>query len=77
MTLRELANEVTIQGAIRISVWGVPNEPDDKVIYQNRDSDGFSVLQLDEAVEEFADWEVSYMFVGGDRYMHIELCEEE
>ena len=75
MTLRELANAVTIQGAIRISIWGVPNEPDDKVIYQNRHNEGFDVLQLDEAVEEFADTEVNYMFVS-DGYMHIELCEE-
>lgn len=76
MTLRELADAVTIQGAIRISIWGVPNEPDDKVIYQNRDNDGFSVIDLDEAVEEFADTEVNYMFAGGDGYMHIELSEE-
>lgn len=67
MTLYELANDVTIQGAVRLSAW---YGDDEKVLSETPATDDFNIYDLD---EKWEDAEVLYMFCSGDGFLHIEV----
>lgn len=67
MTLYELANDVTIQGNVRVSTWEGNEE---KVISTTENTDDFNIYDLD---DKWEDAEVLYIFCPGDGYLHIEI----
>ena len=78
MALYELCHNITIQGNVRISIFDEDGE-EEKVFYIDQVVDDllwdFSCEQDFE--EEMVEYEVTYLFVGGDGYLHIELQKKE
>lgn len=71
MTLYELVNDVTVQGAIRVSAW---NYDEETILFQTDSTDDFNTGNLD---EEWEDREVLYMFCPGDGFLHIEVSADD
>ena len=67
MTVEELANQITLQGDIRISLWEDGEETRVKTYTM---VDNLSYMRIPTWVE---DKEVNFIFCGGDGYLHIEL----
>lgn len=67
MTLTELANTITMQGDIRISLWKDDEEIKVKTYTM---TDDLSFMNIPKWAE---DKEINYIFCGGDGYLHIEL----
>ena len=78
MTLYELCQGATIQGNVRISIFDEDGE-EEKVFYIDQVVDDllwdFSCEQDFE--EEMIEYDVTYLFVGKDNYLHIELQKGE
>lgn len=68
MTLYELVNDITVQGAIRVSSWNEHDEED--VLFQTDGTDDFGCGDLE---DEWEDREVKYIFCPGDGFLHIEI----
>lgn len=67
MTLVELANEITLQGDIRISLWEDGEETKVKTYTM---TDDLSYMNIPKWAKEK---EVNFLFCGGDGYLHVEL----
>lgn len=67
MTLTELANGITLQGDIRISMWEDGEETRVKTYTM---TDDLSFMNIPKWAKEK---EVDFVFCGGDGYLHIEL----
>lgn len=78
MTLYDLCHATTIQGNIRISIFDESGE-EDQVFYIDSVIDDllwdFSCQKGFE--EEMIEYEITYLFVGSDNYLHIELQKGE
>ncbi len=70
MTLRYLINNICIQGDVRISVWEGEEEKLIKEFYGVSDLKSLNL-------SGFKNMYVTYMFVGGDNMLHIELQSRE
>lgn len=74
MTLYDLVNSITIQGAVRVSEWEFDWDmnADERVLFQTDGTDDFGPGDLEDSWE---DKEVEYMFCS-DGVLHIEVkCE--
>lgn len=67
MTLKDLIDNATFQGDIRISLWEDDEETKVKAYTM---TDDLAFMRLPKWAEEK---EVNYIFCGGDGYLHIEL----
>lgn len=65
MTLYDLVNQMTIQGDIRVSVWG--EEEEDVIEFENCDD------LSSEDIHKVENLEVLYIFSASDNKLHIEL----
>ena len=78
MTLYELCKATTIQGNVRISIFDESGE-EEKVFYIDQVIDDllwdFSCEH--DFREPMVDYEITYLFVGKDNYLHIELQKED
>lgn len=66
MTLYELVNDITVQGAVRVSMW---NDDTETVLFETEQTDDFGTGDLE---EEWEDLEVGYIFCV-DNVLHIEV----
>ena len=87
MTLSELINSTTVQGNVRVSVWGnngYGHGCDDElaVLYicnslrLNASDFNGKARHIDSHLVDASDWldyEITYIYYGNDSYLHIEL----
>lgn len=71
ITIKDLLDNITVQGKIRISAWTRDGE---KVIVM---TDGYDGLFSSELPKRWRDSEVLYMFCPGDGFLHIEVAADD
>jgi len=78
MTLYELCKAVTIQGNVRISIFDEAGEEENVFYIHDIVDDLLWDFSCEHDFREgMEDYEVTYMFVGQDNYLHIELQKGE
>lgn len=72
ITIKDLLNNITVQGNIRVSAW--TRDGEEKVILITEQESGLVVGQLP---KRWRDSEILYMFYPGDGFLHIEVAADD
>lgn len=72
ITIKDLLNNITVQGNIRVSAW--TRDGEEKVILITEQESGLVVGQLP---KQWRDSEILYMFYPGDGFLHIEVAADD